>query len=288
MESAVKSRLLKFIEHTGLSKNRFEEICGLSKRYVSNISVSIQPDKIERISLKFPSLNTGWLLTGKGRMLNGPYERMNQILEKEGMTQKEFAKGTGGIGFIVPSIYENAQKNIRDSDVLNQWVDYFLKRFPQYSREWILTGDGSMLIQSSASNSLTKKEDKETPLIPSEAFAGYGTVAYGDLPIEDYYTVNEFRDADFLIRVKGDSMSPKFNGGDIVACKKIKEMTFFQWNRIYVIYTESQGILIKRVMPSDDDSSITLVSDNKAYQPFNVPKSEISAIALVLGAITLE
>lgn len=60
------------------------------------------------------------------------------------------------------------------------------------------------------------------------------------------------------------------------------------WNRIYVIYTESQGILIKRVMLSDDDSSITLVSDNKAYQPFNVPKSEISAIALVLGAITLE
>jgi len=288
MESTVKSRLIKFIEHTGLSKNHFEEICGLSKRYVSNISVSIQPDKVEKISLKFPSLNTGWLLTGKGRMLNGPYERINQILEREGMTWKEFAKGTGGIGFILPSIYENAQKNIGDIDVLNQWVDYLLKRFPQYSKEWILTGEDNMLVQLNTSTAQTKNGAKATPLIPSDAFAGYGTVTYGDLPIEDYYTVNEFRDADFLIRVKGDSMSPKFNGGDIVACKKIKEMTFFQWNRIYVIYTESQGILIKRVMPSDDDSSITLVSDNKAYQPFNVPKSEISAIALVLGAITLE
>lgn len=69
MEETVKDRLISFIEYLGLSKNRFEEICGLSKRYVSNISVSIQPDKIKKISLNFPELNTGWLLTGEGDML---------------------------------------------------------------------------------------------------------------------------------------------------------------------------------------------------------------------------
>lgn len=41
-------------------------------------------------------------------------------------------------------------------------------------------------------------------------------------------------------------------------------------------------------MPCKDKDSITLVSDNKAYQPFKVPESEKSAIALVLGAIILE
>ena len=41
-------------------------------------------------------------------------------------------------------------------------------------------------------------------------------------------------------------------------------------------------------MPCKDKDSITLVSDNNAYQPFDVPKSEKSAIALVLGAIILE
>ena len=69
MEETVKDRLILFIESKGLSKNKFEEICGLSKRYVSNISVSIQPDKIKKISLKFPELNTGWLMTGEGEML---------------------------------------------------------------------------------------------------------------------------------------------------------------------------------------------------------------------------
>lgn len=69
MEETVKDRLIKFIKHSGLSKNRFEEICGLSKRYVSNISKSIQPDKLKKISNHFPELNTGWLMTGEGEMI---------------------------------------------------------------------------------------------------------------------------------------------------------------------------------------------------------------------------
>lgn len=69
MCKTVKERLAAFIEFKGLSKNKFEQICGLSRRYASNISRSIQPDKIEKISLAFPDLNTGWLLTGEGEML---------------------------------------------------------------------------------------------------------------------------------------------------------------------------------------------------------------------------
>lgn len=69
MESAVKQRLIAFISYLGLSKNAFEVACGLSKRYVSNISVSISPSVVEKISLKFPQLNKSWLLTGEGEML---------------------------------------------------------------------------------------------------------------------------------------------------------------------------------------------------------------------------
>lgn len=69
MAGNVKERLISFIEYKGLSKNKFEQVCGFSKRYVSNISVSLQPDKIERISLNFPDLNIGWLLTGEGEMI---------------------------------------------------------------------------------------------------------------------------------------------------------------------------------------------------------------------------
>lgn len=69
MESTVKERLIKFITYKGISKNKFEIICGLSTGYVGNIRKSIQPDKIKIIAHNFPELNTGWLLTGEGEML---------------------------------------------------------------------------------------------------------------------------------------------------------------------------------------------------------------------------
>lgn len=69
METTVKERLISFISFLGLSKNAFENACGLSTRYVSNISSSITPQKLKQISLKYPQLNTAWLLTGEGEML---------------------------------------------------------------------------------------------------------------------------------------------------------------------------------------------------------------------------
>lgn len=69
MGSTVQERLIAFIEYKGLTKNKFETMCGLGKRYVSNISKSISPDVTQRISLTFPELNMGWVLAGVGDMI---------------------------------------------------------------------------------------------------------------------------------------------------------------------------------------------------------------------------
>lgn len=69
MESSVKERLIDFITYKGLNKNAFESMCGLSSRYVSNITKMIGADKLRQISAVFPELNTEWLLSGNGSML---------------------------------------------------------------------------------------------------------------------------------------------------------------------------------------------------------------------------
>lgn len=159
-------------------------------------------------------------------------------------------------------------------------VDALLSAFPEISREWMLTGRGSM------------NGDNEThdgiPVIPIDAIAGYGNAAFGDLRIEDYYSVGVFKNVDFLIRVSGDSMSPKYCGGDLIACRFIKDLRFFQWGRIYVIDTKSQGIIVKRVEKSPEVDSVVCVSENPRYDQFEIPTNDISHIALVVGAITLE
>jgi phage repressor protein C with HTH and peptisase S24 domain len=126
------------------------------------------------------------------------------------------------------------------------------------------------------------------PLIPLGAMAGFGV---GDTQVMDYecerYVVPAFREAEFLIPVKGSSMYPKYSSGDIVACKKLPVDTFFQWSKVYVLDTE-QGALIKRIKRGSDDEHLMIVSENEKYEPFELHRSSIRAVALVVGVIRLE
>ena len=133
------------------------------------------------------------------------------------------------------------------------------------------------------------KQDEGIPLIPIDAMAGVLTCEQTALEYEcERYVVPMFKGADFLIPVKGSSMYPKYNSGDIVACKRVS-MTdiFFQWNKVYVIDT-NQGALIKRIKPGSAPDRILIVSDNDKYDPFELPYSAIHAVALVIGVIRLE
>ncbi len=133
-----------------------------------------------------------------------------------------------------------------------------------------------------------KKPAVRIPLLPYDAVAGRGLGVFEDVKIERHYDVHEFRQADFLIYVKGSSMYPKYSSGDILACRLIKERLFFQWNKTHVIYTDSQGVMVKRLCKSKKKNYIACHSDNKDYEMFEVPLKDIQDIAIVLGVIRLE
>lgn len=130
------------------------------------------------------------------------------------------------------------------------------------------------------------------PLIPYDVLAGSPNLDIAGITLDDCerYAVPEFTclGAEFLIRVSGDSMFPRYNNGDILACKKISNVTFIQWGKVYVIDT-TQGILVKNLFPSTDEDKITCHSVNTAnYPDFDIPKADIRSFSLVLGVIALE
>ena len=129
------------------------------------------------------------------------------------------------------------------------------------------------------------------PLIPIDAMAGVGVntgIQITSENIELTYLVPDFKGADFMIRVKGDSMYPRYNSGDIVACKKLNiRDVFFQWNKVYVLDTD-QGAILKRVSKASDQDKIMAVSDNESYAPFELKLSQIHGIAIVVGVIRPE
>lgn len=160
------------------------------------------------------------------------------------------------------------------------------------SKDWLISGSGDMLAVSVAPVVPTG-DGSGIPLIPLEAVAGFypGIDTEGvSLQNCDHYVVPEFErlGAEYIIRVSGSSMYPKFSNGDVLACKKITEITFFQWGKVYVLDTQ-QGALVKRVFEHADQSLLICQSDNKEnYPPFNLPKSEIRSMSIVLGVIRIE
>jgi phage repressor protein C with HTH and peptisase S24 domain len=233
-------------------------------------------------------------------------ERLIKYIEYQGDTKYKFYKKTGlSNGFL--------DKN---RSIGSDKCEIISVCYPDLSLEWLITGNGSMikpnmqdlLYNESIINSIrfseeTKnkenlihssnepaKEYEGIPLIPIDAMAGWGS---GDVQVMDYeskkYVIPEFTElnVDFMLRIKGSSMYPKYNSGDLVACKKlVLNDIFFQWNKVYVLDTD-QGALIKRIKKGSDEH-LLIVSDNKSYEPYELHLSKIHAIAIVLGVIRLE
>ncbi|MDI6049574.1 S24 family peptidase [Flavobacterium sp. XS2P24] len=177
------------------------------------------------------------------------------------------------------------------------FVDKLCKLDNRLEKKWIISGEGNILgnidnpkqvYKDEKQNEIDYFKEKGIPLIPVDAMAGYGA---GDVQVMEYeaerFIVPTFKGSDYLISVRGSSMYPKYNSGDIVACKHLPLDTFFQWNKVYVLDT-IQGVIIKRVCKAIKEEYVTIVSDNKSYDPFELHRSDIRSIAIVIGVIRLE
>ncbi len=110
------------------------------------------------------------------------------------------------------------------------------------------------------------------------------------MDVKDQYVIPKFKNlnVDFMIEVTGSSMSPKYRSGDVIACTILHERSFIQWNKVHLIGTMEQGLLLKRLRASTSEDCLTAISDHNDYPPFDIPKSDITGIALVIGTVRLD
>lgn len=215
-------------------------------------------------------------------------DRVLQIAKNKSISYEKFF---GGLGVS----YANFKGRQKESALGSNVLEKIISKYPEISPVWLLTGKGPMTIsdipQPSGVSLATPSPmgDQGIPLLPVSAMAG---ALSGDVSVLEYecerYVVPAFQGADFLIPVKGSSMYPKYSSGDIVACKRVPATDlFFQWNKVYVLDTD-QGPLIKRIRRGSSDDTVLIVSDNTAYEPFELRRDQIRGIALVIGVIRLE
>ena len=213
-------------------------------------------------------------------------ERLLKVADYYGFSIRRFEAECGLLRGNISNMQENAAIG---SDKLAK----IIARFSNLDTNWLITGLGEMI---KSPNSSAKEPvlpfvspSEGIPLIPIEALAGFGKGEFQVMEHEcERYVVPMFRGADFLISVKGSSMIPKYNSGDVVACKNLPlSDIFFQWNKVYVLDT-IQGALVKRIKPGTDAEHILIVSDNPQYESFELHRSQIHAVALVVGVIRME
>lgn len=210
-----------------------------------------------------------------------------QFIDIKGISKYKFYQETGITRGILDQNNGMSEEN----------TTRFLACFPEINPEWLLTGKGEMLKEEKPVAAPTirpypkaEKEPMPIPKLPIEAYAGLGAGEFvlQRHDIEEYYLIPEFSNADFLIEVTGSSMQPKYNGGDVLACKHIQSYQWFQWGVPHIIHIKDRGVVVKRPYQTEDSNSIELRSDNERYPPFRITKEEIINISIVIGVIRIE
>lgn len=132
-------------------------------------------------------------------------------------------------------------------------------------------------------------ETKEVPLLPMEAVGGRldGFAVDGVKITQCEKIKTPLKNAEYAIRVTGQSMQPLYPSGCVLFIAKNKG-SWMEWGRVYVLDTEN-GVVVKQLTPSDEGKDfVRCVSLNAApeYAPFDIPLSSVFGVYRVLGAFT--
>lgn len=195
-------------------------------------------------------------------------EKINALLNALDLSQAEFAEKVG--------VTINAITNWKARGIKGSSFEKILTAFPNVSMKWLKTGEGEVLI--------SPVQDMR-PHIPTLATAG-GLVGFSESveagECEMKPVVHVLPSYDYTITIKGNSMEPKFEGGDIVAIRKVND--FIEWGKTYVLDTPD-GAVIKRLY--DEGESFRCVSFNKEYPDFLVNKESVFGVYKVVGLIRI-
>lgn len=226
-------------------------------------------------------------------------DNLDRLLKEKGISIRSLEQSIGCSNGVISRGIK------KGTDISSQWVSKIIETFSDINPSWLLTGQGNMYkspdlaTNHATSNARTLAPfigDQTTtigiPLVSEMAVGGLSGSHFSiqESDILGRYNIPKFRnsDADFLIEVRGDSMTPIISAGDIIACSILRDSKFIQWNKIHLISTTEQGLIVKRLRRSSDPKCLLAVSDNPDYEPFDIPKDEIVGMARVIGSVHFE
>ena len=203
---------------------------------------------------------------------------MRQFAHHEGLSQAALARRLG-IDPANLSKLLNGQMPVSRAFVNRMVVDAGV------SKEWLLTGTGSMYPQSGMVPALKGAPVFDVditagPLPSAELFARENAVGWIDLPNVNPATV--------VVSVTGDSMEPEVINGALVAIRQVSPEPPFFWGHMYVVVLDEYRMLKYLRRNPDDPDSVILHSCNTFYDDMVVPVAQIRRLFIVETVINIK
>ena len=216
----------------------------------------------------------------------------NLIISRKVENQKDFGARLG---------YDNESsfsQLLKKDKITDRFLTKVKEVYPILNIDWLINGTGEMLIDPL--NKLEKVDvleenydleglDKKyiVPLLPISAMGGT-LIGFAD-SLDPHQTfqklVSPIKGADWALTVTGESMSPEYPNGSVVLIKKINERAFIDWGKTFVLDT-CNGVIIKRLMPSEDKGAVRCESINIDYPPFDIHFEDIYGVYRVLMCLS--
>src|ERR671921_1111366 len=201
-------------------------------------------------------------------------QNLKYLRKLRGWTQEEFAQKLR-IKRSLLGAYEEERAEPR-IDILEIVSDMFKLTLDDLLRKDISDSKTNYIAKRRAQKMASGRTD--IPFVPVKAAAGYLS-GYADPEFVDElntFTLPMLAGGDYrAFEIVGDSMMPTPSGSVIVG-ERVQSLDDVKSNNTYVVVSKTDGIVYKRVMKNGrQKGKFSLVSDNPAYQPYNVSAEDI-------------
>jgi len=203
-------------------------------------------------------------------------QNLKYLRKLRGWTQDEFANKLG-IKRSLVGAYEEERAEPR-LEVLEVISDMFKVTLDELLRSDLSEVKGSNYLVKRRQLKMMSADRNLIHFVPVKAAAGY-LAGYADSEFIDElntFTLPMLAGGNYrAFEIIGDSMMPTPSGSVIVA-EKVESVEDAKTNMAYIVVSRSEGIVYKRILKSNrNKNKITLVSDNPAYQPYQVNAEDI-------------
>lgn len=170
----------------------------------------------------------------------------------------------------------NLEMLIRMSEKFDVAIDDLITYDLTHNELEIVRQDGLRVLAIS----VDKNNNENIELVDTKAEAGYldsfqDPEYIRDLPKISFPNIPNGTFRGFEIR--GDSMLP-MESGSIVLCSYVEQIDQIKDGKTYVVVSEEQGLVYKRVINKKEDGKLVLSSDNESFVPYEIDYNDISEI----------